>query len=193
MGILQARILEWVAMPSSRGSSQPRDWTQIRRRILYCLSHQGSPWILEWVAYPFSRGSSRPSKQTRVSCIAGGFFTSWATREAWCLNEEILIICLTSLVTFHFISSKSWFLSKDSLSFFAFCTFSRFVHFPLGHYPLDIQELSLEVLSPELYEESRQWMGKKGEVPGTSLCWSLLCTFLSVFFMSVFWQFPPAQ
>ena len=26
-GILQARILDWVAMPSSRGSSQPRDWT----------------------------------------------------------------------------------------------------------------------------------------------------------------------
>ena len=26
-GILQARILEWVAMPSSRRSSQPRDWT----------------------------------------------------------------------------------------------------------------------------------------------------------------------
>ena len=45
MGILQARILEWVAMPSSRGSSQLRDWTQ-------------------------------------VSCIAGKFFTIWATREA---------------------------------------------------------------------------------------------------------------
>ena len=44
-GILQARILEWVAIPFSRGSSQPRDWTQ-------------------------------------VSCIAGGFSTSWATREA---------------------------------------------------------------------------------------------------------------
>ena len=29
MGIFQARILEWVAMPSSRGSSQPRDWTQV--------------------------------------------------------------------------------------------------------------------------------------------------------------------
>ena len=28
-GILQARILEWVAMPSSRGSSQPRDQTQV--------------------------------------------------------------------------------------------------------------------------------------------------------------------
>ena len=45
MGIVQARILEWVAMPSSRGSSQPRNWTG-------------------------------------VSCIAGGFFTTWATREA---------------------------------------------------------------------------------------------------------------
>ena len=42
-GILQARIQEWVAFPFSRGSSQPRDWTQ-------------------------------------VSCIAGRFFTSWATR-----------------------------------------------------------------------------------------------------------------
>ena len=43
--ILQARTLQWIAKPSSRGSSQPRDWTQ-------------------------------------VSCIAGGFLTVWATREA---------------------------------------------------------------------------------------------------------------
>ena len=28
-GILQARILEWVAFPFSSGSSQPRDWTQV--------------------------------------------------------------------------------------------------------------------------------------------------------------------
>ena len=45
MGIPQARILEWVVMPSSRVSSWPRDWT-------------------------------------RVSCMAGSFFTIWATREA---------------------------------------------------------------------------------------------------------------
>ena len=45
MGILQGRRLEWVAMSSSRGSSQPRDWT-------------------------------------RVSHIARGFFTIWATKEA---------------------------------------------------------------------------------------------------------------
>ena len=36
--------------------------------------------ILEQVAIPSSKGSSPPRGQTQVSCIAGGFFTSWATR-----------------------------------------------------------------------------------------------------------------
>ena len=31
MGILQTRLLEWIAMPSSRGSSQPRDITEVSR------------------------------------------------------------------------------------------------------------------------------------------------------------------
>ena len=38
--------------------------------------------ILEWVVLLFSRGSSQARDQTQVSRIAGGFFTSWATREA---------------------------------------------------------------------------------------------------------------
>ena len=38
--------------------------------------------ILEWVDFSFSRGSSQPTDQTHVSHITGGFFTSWATREA---------------------------------------------------------------------------------------------------------------
>ena len=38
--------------------------------------------ILEWTAVPFYRGYSQLNNQTQVSCIAGGFFTSWATREA---------------------------------------------------------------------------------------------------------------
>ena len=52
------------------------------RRILYQLSQKGSPRIMEWVAYPFSKGTCWPRKQTRVSCIAGKFFTSWAIRKA---------------------------------------------------------------------------------------------------------------
>ena len=35
------------------------------RRILYQLSHQGSPRILEWVGYPFSSGSSQPGINPR--------------------------------------------------------------------------------------------------------------------------------
>ena len=38
--------------------------------------------ILEQIPLPFSRGSSQPRDRTQIFCIAGGFFTSWATREA---------------------------------------------------------------------------------------------------------------
>ena len=46
------------------------------RKIFYQLSHKGSSRILEWVTYPFSSGSFQPKNQTRVSCIAGRFFTN---------------------------------------------------------------------------------------------------------------------
>ena len=38
--------------------------------------------VLEWIAISFSRGSSQPRDPTQVSCIAGGFLTSWTMREA---------------------------------------------------------------------------------------------------------------
>ena len=44
MEILQVRILEWVAMPSSRGSSQSRDQTHI-----FCISCIGR-WVLSHCA-----------------------------------------------------------------------------------------------------------------------------------------------
>ena len=50
-GILQAKILEWVAMPSSRGSSWPSNWTQVTyvscigRRVLYHWCYLGSPKV----------------------------------------------------------------------------------------------------------------------------------------------------
>ena len=44
---------------------------------------------LEWVVIPFCRGSSWPSDRTRVSCIAGRFFTIWATGKfQLCCNGE---------------------------------------------------------------------------------------------------------
>ena len=69
-------------------------WKSFRRVQLFA-----SPWtiqsmrfsrILEWVAFPLSRGSSQSIDQTEVSHTAGGFFTSWATREAHWITDKIL-------------------------------------------------------------------------------------------------------
>ena len=60
-GILQARILECVAFPFSRGifpTQESNPGVPHCRQILYQLSYKGSPRILKLVAYPFSSGSS---------------------------------------------------------------------------------------------------------------------------------------
>ena len=77
------RLNHWTAR------EVPWEW-----KLLCCVRLFATPWtmgstvygilqarILEWVAVPFSRGSSQPTDRTQVSCIVGGFFTSWATRE----------------------------------------------------------------------------------------------------------------
>ena len=78
-GILQARILEWLAVPFSRGifpTQGSNPGLPHCRWILYQLSHKGGPRILEWVTYPFSSRASQPRNQTGVACIAGRFFPS---------------------------------------------------------------------------------------------------------------------
>ena len=89
MGILQARILEWAAMPSSRGSSRPRINSGLPRcrQIFYCLSHQGSPV------------SSRATQSvgtlpggpviTNPPCNAGdvGFIPAWGTKTPHALEH----------------------------------------------------------------------------------------------------------
>ena len=62
--------------------------------------------ILESVAFPFSRGSSQPRDQTQVSHIAGGFFTSWATREAHALNSAWYIADAQWMFTGELINSN---------------------------------------------------------------------------------------
>ena len=94
------------------------------RQILYQFNHKGSPRILEWVAYPFSSGSSWPRNWTRISCIADGFFTKWAIREAhspwegtkypWlCLMTTLLLFGLLWL--FSFVSVFSHFSKENPL------------------------------------------------------------------------------
>jgi len=59
MGILQARILEWVAMPSSRGSSQPRDQTQV--------SHIAGGFLTVWATKEALGLTSRPLPKRSLS------------------------------------------------------------------------------------------------------------------------------
>ena len=63
-GILQARILEWVAFLFSRGSSQPRDRTQVSlmagRFLTSCPTREAQEY---WVAYPVSSASFRPRNE----------------------------------------------------------------------------------------------------------------------------------
>ena len=76
----------WDGQPLPSSGDLPNSGIEPRSPALQVYSlpaePQECPRILEWVAFPFSRGSSQPGDWTQVSCIAGVFFTGWATREA---------------------------------------------------------------------------------------------------------------
>ena len=133
-------------MPSSRGSSQPRDWTQVSliagrfftdwatRKVkslspvrlsaaLWTVAHQAPPIhgilqarVLEWVASSFSRGSSQPTDWTQVSLIAGRCFNLWA-REALNYINLDLYSCVKMLRASRFYEDCSFFLRLAYLNF----------------------------------------------------------------------------
>jgi len=61
-GILQARVLEWLAFPFSRGDPNPgiEPTSPALQADSLPAESQGNPRRLEWVAYPFSSRSSPP-------------------------------------------------------------------------------------------------------------------------------------
>ena len=99
-GVSQSRTrLKRLSSSSSRGVSTVlislwqgtifNKWSESHSVVSDCLPPHGltvhgilQNRTLEWVAYPFSSRSSWPRNLTGVSCIAGGLFTSRATREA---------------------------------------------------------------------------------------------------------------
>ena len=89
-GILQARTLEWVAIPSSRGSSWPRDQTQVSltagRFFTLWATREAQEY---WSGYRLSLLQEIfPNQESnhRVSWIAGRFFTMWAMKSIIFLN-----------------------------------------------------------------------------------------------------------
>ena len=79
-GILQARILEGVAMPSSRGSSQPRDWTQV--------SHITSSFFTIWAT---------KEAQTLVTDSHSSAFTIRKRKYVQLSKWNCLSVCVFSL------------------------------------------------------------------------------------------------
>ena len=66
--------------------------------------------ILEWVAISFFRGSFQPRDRTWVSCIAGRYFTLWATRE----DPNISQVSFYPQVSFNLdFSSLFWPCTKE--------------------------------------------------------------------------------
>ena len=54
MGILQTRILEWVTIPSSRASSQPRDQTQVYFTAAELITTEGKPYLYLYIIKYYS-------------------------------------------------------------------------------------------------------------------------------------------
>ena len=82
LGLISFRM-DWLDLLAVQGTLKSLLQHHSSKASMDCIVHGIlQARILEWVAFPFPRGSSQPRDQTQVSCIAGGFFTSSATREA---------------------------------------------------------------------------------------------------------------
>ena len=114
-GILQARILECVAVPFSRGSSQPRDGTQVSPVL------QMDSLLAELPGKPKNTGVGRLSLFQRIFPTQEsnrGFFTSWVTREAqksMYLSEiNIYIYIYIYIYTYTYIHTYSiWYMENE--------------------------------------------------------------------------------
>ena len=83
-GIFQAIILEWAAISSSRGSSQPRDRTWIfciGRQVLYCWASREAPWQEQVKLKKKLEIGSRPWIQNITKCSPILFITYCLSRQ----------------------------------------------------------------------------------------------------------------
>ena len=72
-GIFQARTLEWVVMPFSRGSSRPRDWTQVSCIVGRRFTVWATRKVPNWLLGTFKRGARRrPWGGARCKGYLGG-------------------------------------------------------------------------------------------------------------------------
>ena len=110
-GILQARILEWVTIPFSRGSFWPRDQIQISGNAgglffyFNSLSHQGSPMAL-------CKGSDTELGDKNLPECICYFRGRWRMKDVLCSHNknqgyDVVIIKITSVQFSHSVVSDS--------------------------------------------------------------------------------------
>ena len=91
-GILQARILKWVAIPFSKGSSQPRDWTQVSRTT-------GGSFTI-WATREALHEVTEKLKSYPLICLAPNdgvlFLFSIGQGKEWAFENLFLSLTMTS-------------------------------------------------------------------------------------------------
>ena len=111
-GIFQARILEWVAIPFSRGSSQLRHGTPVS--IFSSLSHQGSKWLT------LSKQGSPAHTGFHIVMITVCLFSILEVRIH--KVAPLRCICTLSSIKLHRNRNYSCFLCKLHSNWFVFCS-----------------------------------------------------------------------
>ena len=88
-GLFQARILEWVAISYSRGSSQPRDWTWVS--YISC--------IVRWILYTVLPGKPQDLK---ILCAKCHQCSSWPRDTKKWLNYSLFLLQRVAKCTVYF-------------------------------------------------------------------------------------------
>ena len=115
MEILQARTLVWVSMPSSRGSSQPRDWTPIP----WVSGIAGSVFTPEPPGKPHRAGKSPWTQLYHLLAACPALTVSASRRNLFLVQKELLSYLYYSpeFVHFTFPAIKFWTMHFSSLCF----------------------------------------------------------------------------
>ena len=103
-GILQARILEWAAMPSSSASSPTRDWSCVYyvscvgRWVLYCWALGEAPW------YSFT-GAQMLATLLWILSYSFSLSQSWVF--FWLMSTWFFLVIFITIIIWYFVKLVS--------------------------------------------------------------------------------------
>ena len=100
-GIFQARILEWVAIPFSTGSSRPKDWTWVSHIAgrFFTVSPQGSLICNIWIYYGYGLPWGLHQESICLQCrrcqrCRRLEFDSWVRKILWRKKRQPNLVSL---------------------------------------------------------------------------------------------------